>query len=84
MLWHLLLMPVTRVTDSPVGMQVLHWGIASAAVYLMVRYAPMRPLHKALVPFGYFPLAEYGVMARSYAPGLLCIFAACALLEHRP
>ena len=83
MLWHLLLMPVTRITDSPAGMQVLHWFIACAAVYVTIRYAPLRPLHKALLPFGYFPLIEYGMMSRNYALGLLGIVVACALLRRR-
>ena len=83
MLWHLLLMPVTRLTSSPAGMQVLHWAIASAAVFVVARYAPFGPLQKALFAFGYFPLYEYGVMSRNYALGLLCVVVACALLRQR-
>ena len=82
-LWHLLLMPVTRLTSSPVGMQVLQLAIASAVVFVVAKYAPLHPLHKVLFAFGYFPLFEYGVMSRSYGLGLLCIVAACALLRHR-
>ena len=83
MLWHLLLMPVTRLTSSPVGMQILHWAIASAAIFVVARYAPFGPLQKVLFAFGYFPLYEYGVMSRNYALGLLCIVVACALLRQR-
>ena len=83
MLWHLLLMPVTRLTSSPAGMQILHWAIASAAVFVVARYAPFSPLQKALFAFGYFPLYEYGVLSRNYAPGLLCVVVACALLRQR-
>ena len=83
MLWHLLLMPVTRLTSSPAGMQILHWAIASAAVFIVARYAPFSPLQKILFAFGYFPLYEYGVMSRNYALGLLFIVVACALLRQR-
>ena len=83
MLWHLLLMPITRLTSSPVGMQVLHLAIASATVFVVARYAPFGPLQKVLFAFGYFPLYEYGVMSRNYALGLLFIVAMCALLQHR-
>ena len=83
MLWHLLLMPVTRLASAPAAMQILHWVIASAAVFVVARYAPFRPLQKVLFAFGYFPLYEYGVMSRNYALGLLCIVAACALLRQR-
>ena len=82
-LWHLLLLPVTRLTSSPAGMQILHWAIASAAVFVVARHAPFGPLQKVLFAFGYFPLYEYGVMSRNYALGLLFAVAACALLRRR-
>ena len=83
MLWHLLLMPVTRLTSSPVGMQVLHWAIACATIFIVAKYAPFDPLQKILFSFGYFPLYEFGVMSRNYALGLLFIVAMCALLRSR-
>ena len=83
MLWHLLLLPVTRLTSSPAGMQILHWAIASAAIFVVARYAPFSPLQKVLFSFGYFPLYEYGVMSRNYALGLLLAVTACALLRWR-
>ena len=83
MLWHLLLMLVTRLTSSPAGMQILHWAIASTAVFVVARYAPFSPLQKILFAFGYFPLYEYGVMSRNYALGLLFIVVTCALLQQR-
>ena len=83
MLWHLLLMLVTWLTSSPAGMQVLHWAIASTAVFVVARYAPFSPLQKILFAFGYFPLYEYGVMSRNYALGLLFIVVTCALLRQR-
>ena len=82
-LWHLLLLPVTRLTTSPAGMQILHWIVASATVYVLARNAPFAPLHKGLLVFGYLPLFEYGVVSRSYALGLLGVVAACALLPQR-
>ena len=82
-LWHLLLLPITRLTSSPVGMQIFHWVIASAAIFVVARYAPFGPLQKVLFAFGYFPLYEYGVMSRNYALGLLFIVVTCALLRHR-
>ena len=82
-LWHLLLLPVTRLTSSPAGMQILHWAIASAAIFIVARHAPFGPLQKILFAFGYFPLYEYGVLSRNYALGLLFAVAACALLRRR-
>ncbi len=82
-LWHLSLLPVTWLTSSPAGMQILHWAIASTAVFVVARYAPFGPLQKILFAFGYFPLYEYGVMSRNYALGLLFAVVACALLRRR-
>ena len=82
-LWHLSLLPVTWLTSSPAGMQILHWAIASTAVFVVARYAPFGPLQKVLFAFGYFPLYEYGVMSRNYALGLLFAVVACALLRRR-
>ena len=82
-LWHLSLLLVTRLTSSPAGMQILHWAIASAAIFIVARHAPFGPLQKILFAFGYFPLYEYGVLSRNYALGLLFAVAACALLRRR-
>ena len=82
-LWHLLLMPVTRLTNSPVGMQILHLTIATATIFIVAQYAPFSLLQKSLFAFGYFPLYEYGVKSRNYALGLLCVVVTCVLLRQR-
>ena len=82
-LWYLLLMPVTRLTNSPVGMQILHLLIASTTIFIVAKYAPFSTLQKSLFPFGYFPLYEYGVKSRSYALGLLFVVVTCVLLRQR-
>lgn len=82
-LWYLLLMPVTRLTNSPVGMQILHLMIASTTVFVVAKYAPFSTLQKMLLPFGYFPLYQYGVISRNYALGLLSIVITCVLLRQR-
>ena len=82
-LWYLLLMPLTRVSASPVAMQALHLVIASATVFLVARFAPFTRLQSALFAFGYFPLYEYGVISRSYALSLLLVVVACVFLRDR-
>lgn len=82
-LWYLLLMLVTRLTDSPVGMQILHLTIASTTVFVVAKYAPFGTVQKTLFPFGYFPLYQYGVISRNYALGLLFIVITCVLLRQR-
>ena len=82
-LWHLLLMPVTRLTNSPVGMQILHLMIASTTIFIVAKYTPFSTLQKILFAFGYFPLYEYGVISRNYALGLLFVVVTCVLLRQR-
>lgn len=82
-LWHLLLMPVTRLTNVPVGMQILHLMIATTTIFIVAKYAPFSTLQKGLFSFGYFPLYEYGVKSRNYALGLLFVVVTCVLLRGR-
>ena len=82
-LWHLFLMPLSRLTASPVVMQAFHLLIAGGTVYLFVRYAPFNRLQKFLFSFGYFPLYEYAVIARNYALGFLLLTLLCVLFKER-
>jgi len=82
-LWHLLLYGLTRFTTRPESMQVLHLAMAGASVYLVARFSPLPPLAKILFPFGYYPLFEYGVLARNYQLVMLLAFAFCALWTRR-
>jgi len=82
-LWHLCLMPLSRITDSPVIMQMLHLLITGVTVYLFVRYSPFNWLQKFLFCFGYLVLYEYAIVARNYALGLLLITVFCVLFKER-
>lgn len=82
-LWHFFLYWITRVTHDAVYMQWFHLAIASCFIFIFNRYAPLGNLHKILFSFGYFPLYEYSVISRSYALGLLLLFAICALYKTR-
>ena len=82
-LWHLCLMPLTRITHSPVIMQMFHLLITGVTVYLFVRYSPFNWFQKLLFCFGYFVLYEYAIVARNYALGLLLITVFCVLFRER-
>lgn len=79
-LWYLILYPITRLTDDPAYMQVVHFGLASLAALVFLLYSPFSRLHKALFVLGYFPLYEYAALSRNYAVGLLLIFLFCAVV----
>ncbi|RKU18521.1 hypothetical protein C6503_09440 [Candidatus Poribacteria bacterium] len=82
-LWHLCLMPLSRISHSPVMMQMLHLLITGVTVYLFVRYAPFNWFQKLLFCFGYLVLYEYAIVARNYALGLLLITVFCVLFKER-
>lgn len=78
-LWYLCLYLLTRLTSNLLVMQLFHLAVATAVVWLVARFAPFTRWQKALFAFGYFPFFEYGTITRNYSPGLLFIFAFCAL-----
>jgi len=78
-LWHLILMPITHLSSSGFGMQLVHLLIASCAAWIFLVNAPFSQSQKILFVFGYFPFFEYSIIARNYALGLLFIFIFCAL-----
>ena len=82
-IWHLLLMPLTRLTASPFSMQVLHVAIASASVFVLIRHAPFRWPVMLLICLGYYLFYEYAQLARNYAIGVLLTFILCALFPFR-
>ena len=82
-LWHLCLMPLSRITASPIIMQIFHLLIAATTVFLFTRYAPFNKVQKFLFSFGYFALYEYAIVTRNYAIGVLLITIFCILYRNR-
>lgn len=82
-LWHFFLFIITRITHDPIGMQIFHLIIATSFIFIFNRYAPLSNRHKVLFTFGYFVVYEYAVISRSYALGILLVFAVCALFNQR-
>jgi hypothetical protein len=78
-LWHLGLYLLSRVSFNPLGMQLLHLLVATAAVYVFLRYSPFTRLQKILFILGYFPFYEYTVISRNYGLGVLGLFSFLAV-----
>jgi hypothetical protein len=82
-LWYLLLWPLTRLSADPQAMQWLNLSIAAGAVFLLARFAPAPRWLRACCALGYFPVFEYGSIARNYSLGLVALCAFCALFPVR-
>ena len=57
-LWHLILMPLTRLPFGPVSMQIVHVLIASLSIFVLFAYAPFHwPVKCALSSAIFWPLS---------------------------
>ncbi len=83
MLWNILLFLLTRITDNPFGMQLLHIVLSTLTVNIFLRKSPFSTLFKVLFVFGYFMLFEYNLISRNYILGLLFLFLALGLYRQR-
>lgn len=82
-LWYILLWPLTFFTTNPGSIQWLNLGVAAGAVFMMARNAPFSRWIRLAVALGYYPIYEYGSIARNYSLGLFAIVAFCALFPYR-
>jgi hypothetical protein len=78
-LWHFGLFLISRVTHSPLGMQLLHLLVATCSVYVFLKYSPFTWPEKILFIFGYFSFYEYAAISRNYGLGVLGLFSFCAI-----
>ncbi|MEA1928653.1 MAG: hypothetical protein U9N73_10640, partial [Candidatus Auribacterota bacterium] len=82
-LWYICLYSISRFTDNPIAMQIFHLLLATASVYLFIKFSPFTRLEKFLFIFGYYPFFEYAVLSRNYAGGILCVIAFCVFFRRR-
>lgn len=82
-IWYLLLWPITRLTANPEAMKLLNLAISAGAVFLIARAAPAPWWIRIAFVLGYYPVYEYGTIARNYALGLLALAAFCTVFPHR-
>jgi len=82
-LWYLVLWPITKITRSPVGLQVVALVVGSSAAWITLRKMPVSLVMRSAIVFSYFPLFEMGTISRSYS--LLWLLAVTASwLANRP
>ncbi|XZF13685.1 hypothetical protein ACTHGU_18040 [Chitinophagaceae bacterium MMS25-I14] len=81
--WYTLMWLLSKCTHNLVYLQCLQFCIISATIFVFLFYSPFPKIVKALLPFGYFFLYEYGTLSRNYAVGVLLAFIICLLLQRQ-
>ncbi|HTW66838.1 MAG TPA: hypothetical protein VME17_19595 [Bryobacteraceae bacterium] len=78
-IWQTLVHVLARLGASYSAYRFLPAVLAFAAVYLLIRYAPLPLFIRLLLPFTYYLCYQYAVVARSYALIAPLLFAIAAL-----
>jgi hypothetical protein len=82
-LWHLLLWFLSRLHLSYAGMRWASGLLALGGIAILLRYSPFPRWLKLLLPFTYFLLFQYAVIARSYVLVPLLLFTLATLWTKR-
>lgn len=78
-LWELLVMPLAKSGLPYASMNWLHWALVLVPVCLLLFLAPFPRPVRLLLPFSYYLLFEYSVVARPYVLTALLLFGIAAL-----
>lgn len=82
-LWHLLLVPLAKAGLPYFSESLLHLIIMLTATFIVMKYAPFPLITRLLLPFTYFFLFEYSLIARNYAPGILLLLLIAFVYSKR-
>lgn len=79
--WYSILWSISKFTHNLEYVQAVQLLIAGSVVFVLLFYSPFPFIVKALIPFGYYFLFEYGILSRNYAIGILPAFCICYILR---
>lgn len=82
-LWNYFIHIITRFSNSPFYMQLLHIIISAVTVFIFLKKAPFQFWFKIAFILSYFTLYEYNIISRNYNLGVLFLFICCTLYEKR-
>lgn len=80
-LWHTLLWVLARLHVSYTGMHWIAAAIATAGIYVFLRWSPFPLILRILFPLGFWLAYQDAVVARSYVLFAVLAFAAAAILR---
>ncbi len=82
--YYLLTYFISQLCHAPLAMSVMNLVLMLVAVALFVANAPFTKVQKLLFVVGFYPLFQYGIIARSYTLVLALLFLYCYLKRARP
>src|ERR1051326_6461344 len=80
-IWYLILHFLSKITLSPIIVQIAHILFAIGAVYLFLRFAPFSLWQKILFCLGYYIVYEYGIISRGYSLTMFFLFLFCSTFK---
>jgi hypothetical protein len=82
-LWHLILYPFAKLGLPYVSELIIHYIIAILAVFIFLFFSPLPKSVKILLPFTYYFLFEYSIVARNYSLTAFILFLIATLYQNR-
>jgi hypothetical protein len=83
-LWNIILYVISHFLGGIRWEQVVHTVISCSSVFVLTRYAPFSRMQKILIPFGYFFLFEYNIIAREYSLTVLLVLLIAYHIHKAP
>lgn len=82
-LWHFILHPFAA-SGAPYSVEfIINYLFSAAAIFLLLFFSPLPKTVKILLPFSFYFLFEYSVVARNYSLIILSLFSIAVLYENR-
>lgn len=82
-LWHLILMIPAKLHMPYIFLNITSAIIASISIFIFLKYSPFPWYIKVLLPFSYYFLYQYAVVARSYTIYPLLLFLIAIIYKNK-
>jgi len=82
-LWHLVLFPLAKLGLPYASELIIHYLFALTLIFLLVFLSPLPRIIKFILPFSYFFLFEYTIVARNYNLTALLLFIIAFIYRDR-
>jgi len=82
-LWHLIIFPFAKLGFPYASELIVHYLFALTLIFLLIFFSPLPKIIKFILPFSYFFLFEYTLVARNYNLTALLLFIIAFIYNYR-